>query len=111
MKLDKIPLNEYPRPQLERNSYISLNGYWEYAIREEENIPNDFDGQILVPFSPESPLSGVNKFVGPKDCLFYKKELEIPKEIDNDKIKFDYKIKEGIVSKKNGLLLLKLLGL
>lgn len=32
-------------------------------------------------------------------------------EIDNDKIKFDYKIKEGIVSKKNGLLLLKLLGL
>lgn len=87
MKLEnKIPLNEYPRPQLERKSYMSLNGYWEYAIREEEAIPQTFDGQILVPFSPESPLSGVNKFVGPKDYLFYKKELEIPSHINHDKI-------------------------
>ena len=45
----KPPLTEYPRPQLMRDSYLSLNGYWEYAILKDENIPNTFDGHILVP--------------------------------------------------------------
>lgn len=83
---NNIPLSEYPRPQLERKSYLSLNGIWEYAIRNTSDIPNNFDGDILVPFSPESPLSGANKFVSPDDYLFYKKELNISKDIDNDKI-------------------------
>ena len=43
-----IPLSEYPRPQFKRDSYICLNGYWEYAIRKEDKIPSKFDGQILV---------------------------------------------------------------
>ena len=47
------PLSEYPRPQLKRDSYICLNGYWEYAIRTTESIPDVFDGQILVPYSCE----------------------------------------------------------
>ena len=62
---NNIPLSEYPRPQLQRDSYLSLNGYWEYAIRDEENIPESFDGQILVPYSPETELSGINKIVKP----------------------------------------------
>ena len=73
----KAPLTEYPRPQLVRDSYKSLNGIWEYAIREDENIPSTFDGDILVPFSPESPLSGVNKRVYPKDTLFYRLKLDL----------------------------------
>ena len=80
------PLNEYPRPQLERKSYLSLNGYWEYNITQSEDIPNEFKGQILVPYSPECPLSEVNEFVSPKDYLYYKKTFEITPDIDNDKI-------------------------
>lgn len=80
------PLSEYPRPQLERKSYLSLNGYWEYAIRDNKDIPSTFDGNILVPFSPESPLSGVNKFVKPNQYLFYRLNIDNLKEIDNDKI-------------------------
>ena len=47
---DKI-LTEYPRPQMERDSYFNLNGIWEYAITETEKLPHKFDGDILVPFS------------------------------------------------------------
>lgn len=79
-------LNEYPRPQLERSNYLCLNGEWEYAITKEAKIPQNFDGKILVPFSPEMEKSGVHKFVGPTDFLYYKLELDIPLEYINDKV-------------------------
>ena len=80
------PLSEYPRPQFKRDSYICLNGTWEYAIRKEETIPESFDGEILVPYSPEVEKSGVNKVVMPDDYLFYRLRYEIPKEFIKDKI-------------------------
>ena len=82
----KIPLNEYPRPQFKRDSYICLNGYWEYAIKQTEDIPSVFDGQILVPFSPEVEKSGVNKKVMPEDYLFYRLKYDIPKDFIKDKV-------------------------
>ena len=83
---NKIPLSEYPRPQLKRDSYICLNGLWEYAIRGIESIPDVYDGQILVPYSPEVEKSGVNKIVNPNDYLFYRLKYEIPKDFIKDKI-------------------------
>ena len=82
----KQPLSEYPRPQFKRDSYICLNGYWEYAIRKEENIPDYFDGQILVPYSPEVEKSGVNKTVTPDDYLFYRLKTTIAKDFIKDKV-------------------------
>ena len=82
----KQPLSEYPRPQFKRDSYICLNGYWEYAIRKEENIPDSFDGQILVPYSPEVEKSGVNKTVMPDDYLFYRLNTTIPTDFIKDKV-------------------------
>ena len=80
------PLSEYPRPQFKRDSYICLNGIWEYAIRKEETIPDSFDGEILVPYSPEVEKSGVNKVVMPDDYLFYRLNYVIPKEFIKDKV-------------------------
>ena len=80
------PLSDYPRPQLKRDSYICLNGYWEYAIRTIESIPDVFDGQILVPYSPEVEKSGVNKVVGPSNYLFYRLNYEIPQDFIKDKV-------------------------
>ena len=57
----KQPLSDYPRPQLQRDSYLCLNGYWDYAISKSEAFPTSYQGKILVPFSPESSLSGVSK--------------------------------------------------
>ena len=86
MRLTRPPLEEYPRPQLERESYLSLNRYWEYAIRDNENIPESFDGHILVPYSPEAPLSGVNRIVKPNEWLFYKLIFKINKDFIKDKV-------------------------
>ena len=80
------PLSEYPRPQFKRDSYICLNGYWEYAIRKEDKIPAKFDGQILVPFSPEVSKSEVNKVVLPDDYLFYRLNLDLPSDFIKDKV-------------------------
>ena len=82
----KQPLSEYPRPQFKRDSYVCLNGYWEYAIRKEENIPESFDGQILVPYSPEVEKSGVNKTIIPDDYLFYRLKTTIPANFTKDKV-------------------------
>ena len=81
-----LPLSEYPRPQLVRESYLCLNGLWEYAIRDNDNIPDSFDGQILVPFSPESKRSGVGKFVKPEEWLFYKRNIDFPSGFIKDKV-------------------------
>ena len=79
-------LNEYPRPQLVRDSYICLNGMWDYAIRKSPEFPDKYDGKINVPFSPETPLSGVNKTVRPDEWLFYRTELTFPKGFIKDKV-------------------------
>ena len=86
MQEKTIPLSEYPRPQFKRDSYICLNGLWEYAIRGIESIPDVYDGQILVPYSPEVEKSGVNKVVNPEDYLFYRLKYEIPKDFIKDKV-------------------------
>ncbi len=76
-----IPLAEYPRPQFERNSYLTLNGKWDYAIlRKSESFNGEYQGQILVPYSPESLLSGVgeNVAVTPEDKLLYRRSFDVP---------------------------------
>ena len=59
-------LEEYPRPQLKRDNYQILNGYWNYTITNSSAAPSAYDGQILVPFSPESILSGVERQLKPR---------------------------------------------
>ncbi len=68
-------LEEYPRPTLVRNQYTILNGQWEYAITSDNKEPLQYDGIILVPFSPECMLSGVNRILQPDEYLWYKREL------------------------------------
>lgn len=64
-------LPEYPRPQMQRDSFIPLNGYWDYAITQTSDFPAQYDGKILVPFSPECVLSGVNRQLHPSEFLWY----------------------------------------
>ena len=69
---------EYPRPQMVRDSFVTLNGYWSYAITGSLKRPSHFDGKILVPFSPESALSGVNRQLMPDEYLWYERQVQVP---------------------------------
>lgn len=74
-------LQEYPRPQLVRESYLNLNGAWDYAIVPTETDgrpPADWDGTIIVPFSPEAPLSGVGRQLQPGETLWYRRAFTLP---------------------------------
>ncbi len=79
-------LTEYPRPQLRREKYMILNGYWEYAITKEERKPDRFDGKILVPFSPESILSGVNRQLKPDEFLWYQRSLPVEHKLPGKRL-------------------------
>ena len=73
------PLPEYPRPQLRRASYICLNGPWEYAILKKDAPFAGYQGEITVPFSPETILSGVERAVTPEDALYYRRAFAFKK--------------------------------
>ena len=69
---------EYPRPQLVREDWQSLNGMWEYAIGSAAaDEPAEYDGRILVPFGVETPLSGVRRKVTPEDQIWYRRTFTV----------------------------------
>ena len=72
------PLPEYPRPQMTRDSYINLNGKWDYAITPMRVDNPQYEGKILVPFSPEAILSGVERVLQPDEFLYYKRYFTVP---------------------------------
>lgn len=74
----KAPLPDYPRPALRRESYLCLNGEWDYAIRKSDDLPEDCDGALLVPFPIESTLSGVCRPLYPGERLFLRRSFTLP---------------------------------
>ena len=72
------PLPEYPRPALRRDSYENLNGLWQYAITGSAGLPAKWDGDILVPYSPETKASGVGRTLQPGAWLHYHRSFVPP---------------------------------
>lgn len=79
-------LSEYPRPQLRRDNYTMLNGYWNYNITKDSVKRPRYDGKILVPFSPESILSGVNRQIQPDEILWYERPLIVEEKQDGKRL-------------------------
>ena len=66
---------EYPRPQLVRDNWANLNGHWDYAITpvDQTQMPGEWLGKILVPFSLESKLGGVQRLLDASEALWYRR--------------------------------------
>jgi beta-galactosidase/beta-glucuronidase len=75
-------LHGYPRPQLVREQWISLDGDWRFGIDAEGLIESPeqikLDQTIVVPFAPETPASGVEQ-AGFFNACWYQREFEAPK--------------------------------
>jgi beta-galactosidase/beta-glucuronidase len=78
------PWGDYPRPQFKRESYICLNGEWNFEFSKEE--PLEYTKKILVPFPPESALSNIEKKHLPGTKLYYKRSFSIPSGFKKDRI-------------------------
>ena len=79
-KLSGMPWNVYPRPRLVRDSFFCLNGEWELTATDGEQY------KIIVPFPPESALSGVGKRMGANPHIIYKKSFSLPKDFVRERI-------------------------
>ena len=62
----------YPRPQMKRASFLSLNGSWSFSANGEEWE------SITVPFPPESTISGIGRQLGKNAIIRYKKTFTLP---------------------------------
>lgn len=82
---------EYPRPQMKRGEWQNLNGLWEYAIAPRNNAePKKFDGEILVPFAPQSALSGVGRDVTADDAIWYRRSFRVPRDWKGKRVMLNF---------------------
>lgn len=78
--------NVYPRPQMKRDSFVCLNGEWDFCTNRTGDIPNKFNEKIIVPFCPQSALSGVNRLIPDKAYLIYKRDFALPKNFNKGRV-------------------------
>jgi beta-galactosidase/beta-glucuronidase len=73
---------EYPRPSFAREQWQNLNGLWEYAVTsgEQKSTPEQWDGEILVPFPIEAALSGVGRPLRPDQALWYRRSFSAERQ-------------------------------
>ena len=69
-----------------RRSWLNLNGPWLYAFTDSSRRPAEYDGEITVPFSPETELSGVGRALRSGEYLWYCREVEIPAEFSGKRL-------------------------
>ncbi|MBS4204882.1 glycoside hydrolase family 2 protein [Lederbergia citrea] len=88
-----IPRPEYPRPQMVRPEWMNLNGNWEFEIdhgksgkqRNWFDTGYHFSENIIVPFCPESELSGIGN-TDFMEAVWYKRNFSIPERWNNKRV-------------------------
>ena len=81
--MSDIPRSEYPRPQFVRDEWLCLNGEWQFEIDQGDSglqrglLVRELQGRIIVPFCPESELSGIHNrdFMS---AVWYRRTVDIP---------------------------------
>ncbi len=76
--MEETPWNCHPRPQMRRDSFLCLNGKWDFTVCADSALPQQYDKEITVPFCPESLLSGLQTEIKPGSYLFYRRSFSLP---------------------------------
>ena len=85
-EMDKdTPWNEYPRPSMVRDSFLCLNGEWDYSVAKAGTEP-EYKEKILVPFPPESLLSGIQREVPKGHLMHYRRSFTIPEGFNKGRV-------------------------
>ena len=84
--LTGAPWQVYPRPQLKRESYVNLNGDWDFAVSKKSALPREYPHTIRVPFCPESLLSNLKMEIEPGSYLFYRRKLTLPADFNRGRV-------------------------
>ena len=90
--MNKLPRQEYPRPQFERENWLNLNGEWEFefddhaaGLAEKWYLDKSFSQKITVPFSYQSSLSGIGDSSF-HDVVWYKRSFVLPAEMTGKRV-------------------------
>ena len=90
-----IPRPEHPKPQFERKNWLNLNGKWEFCFDEKlvgkakKFYENHLESEIIVPFCPESKLSGIRD-TDFHNCVWYRRDIEIPESWKGKRIRLHF---------------------
>ncbi len=88
-----IPRPEHPKPQFQRDTWLNLNGEWNFAFDFDvvgvdegwARDPSGFDKKIIVPFCPESKLSGI-QYTGFIPAVWYHRTFTIPNKWNGKRV-------------------------
>ena len=94
--LGDTPWEEYPRPALKRDSYFCLNGQWDFWVANRKGETKL--GKILVPFAPQSRLSGIEKTFKKNDILVYRRSFTLPKGFVEDRVILNFGASDQITT-------------
>jgi len=75
----------YPRPQLRRDSFFSLDGEWAFSAKPKGFEP-EFNRRIRLPFVPESALSGIGERFPDGTELCYHRKFKLPEGFTRDRV-------------------------
>ena len=75
---------EYPRPQMKRDSFLALGGEWALSVKKGD-AETDL-GNIRLPFPPESRLSGIEREMEKGEKYLYRKTFTLPENFKKDRV-------------------------
>ncbi len=81
-----VPWQVYPRPQMKRENWVNLNGQWEFTVSGNPGLPEHYGETILVPFCPESLLSGVHEHFPEDSYLFYRRNFHLSQLFEDRRV-------------------------
>ena len=85
---NETPWNIYPRPQMRRDSFLNLNGQWNFTAFSDGSSqpPISYDQNIQVPFCPESALSGIGNHFPEGMGLYYHRSFTLPENFNRGRV-------------------------